>query len=423
MKTYGNATSETADTVDHIAIATTSLSGFLLGVVRISEPLVWRKVKQIVMFAKIDTKEASDDAWTQPISVIVQSKLNTELTNCIFESLHTVFLRLSETRTGDEDDDDFASASYKKRGTHTIKKARDSMSMWGVKDQKLNGVVIETYALDVFADIILKCEDSMNDVLASLNPENNLHNEVNQSEGKSGSFFLFTKDKRLSIKTIKRGERRLMLRFLKDYHEHISHFPETLLCKIYGVFTLKVPGVTAVDLLVMQNVFYKVSPLTVYDIKGSTAGRTSKKHGQYLGPLKDLDFIEKKERLFLTQEDIQKLEFNLLKDVKVLKKNRLMDYSMLIGTSEVFDNGNRNRNSYMSMRRDMMYTMGIIDFLTEYGYWKSIERSFAAMRYGKLVKQASVANPARYSNRFFNFIFSVVVPIIRRNSSFIIKED
>jgi len=227
----------------------------------------------------------------------------------------------------------------------------------------------------------------------------------------------------LSIKTIKRNERKIMLKFLPKYHMHIVNFPNSLLCRIYGVFSISIPGVTMIDLILMQNVFYEILPLKVYDIKGSTAGRTSKKRSKGSEPLKDLDFIQLKDRLYIKDEDIELLKFHILKDVRLLKENNLMDYSLLVATSLFNEKVNYMSNSYESMVKNEMYTLGIIDFLTEYGNFKIFERNIAALRLGKKVKQVSVANPKMYSNRFYNFIFSVIIPVIRRNSSFILSEE
>ena len=292
-----------------------------------------------------------------------------------------------------------------------------------MRDSKINGIMIDTYAQDVFLDIIAKSGVTTDDIIDSLDPDKNANIAVDQSAGKSGSFFLFTKDKRLSIKTIKRRESQIMRNFLKDYHTHIEGHELSFLCKIYGLFTIRIPGVAPIDILLMQNVFYQIRYKDIYDIKGSTKGRSAKEHGKSSGPLKDLDFLNKKERFNLNSDDIRIIETYLLNDLKLLKKNKLMDYSMLIAISDGIENSNASKNSYRSLDGQRLYSFGIIDFLTEYGYLKSLEMTFTAIWYGKEAKRASVANPARYSNRFFNFFFSVVIPLHRRSSSFIIKDD
>lgn len=406
-----------SDTIDTIAIATTSASGFLFGLLRLSDPVVWHKVRSL---ASLDKSKLSDDAWTQPICVIVQGNLNCELTKCIFEGLHSAFIQIKESKNQEEQL--FASKNYSSKEIKKIKRDTEEMSVWGVRDPKLNGIILDVYASDIFTNIVEVTGFSIEELIESLSPENNQHNEVSQSAGKSGSFFLFTRDKKFAIKTIKKCEKKIMLKFLRAYHQHIIDYPKSFLCKIFGLYTLKIPGVTAIYILLMQNLLYKINSNTIYDIKGSTKGRTAKKNGVFTPPLKDLDFIDNKEQVLLTMDDLTFFEKQLLADVKLLKSNRLMDYSMLIATSDGYENIEKPQHSIYSLNREKIYTLGIIDFLTEYGYLKSVEKYFSTLRYGKLAKRASVANPARYSGRFVNFMLSVVVQIIRRNSSYILED-
>ncbi|OMJ67935.1 hypothetical protein SteCoe_34773 [Stentor coeruleus] len=419
IKKHGKENSVHSEIVDSIAIASTSASGFFLGILRLSDPVVWSRVKRLTSFDNSMGK-ISDDAWTQPISVIVQGKLNCELTRCIFEGIHSAFIQMKETKQ--QEDSYFASKKYTTKATKKINRDTEAMNVWGVRDSKLNGMILDVYASDIFTNIVDITGFSLDELIDSLNPNNNQNNEVNQSAGKSGSFFLFTRDKKFAIKTIKKSERQIMLKFLKAYHQHLSEYPRSLLCKIFGLYTLKIPGVTAIYIMLMQNLLYMIKPNSIYDIKGSTKGRTAKKNCVVTSPLKDLDFIENQERLLLTLDDIEVFKDQLMADVKLLRMNRLMDYSMLIATSDGYENAEKPQHSIYSLNREKVYTMGIIDFLTEYGYMKSVEKNFSTLRYGRLAKRASVANPSRYSGRFVNFILSVVVPIVRRNSSYIIED-
>ncbi|OMJ69703.1 hypothetical protein SteCoe_32491 [Stentor coeruleus] len=419
MRKYGKDDAIGSEVVDSIAIATTSASGFFLGILRLSDPVVWSRVKRLTSFDS-SMEKISEDAWTQPVSVIVQGKLNCELTRCIFEGIHSAFIQMKESKQ--EEDSYFATKKYSTKEIKKIKRDTEAMNVWGVRDSKLNGMILDVYASDIFTNIVNITGFSLDDLIESLNPDNNQNNEVNQSAGKSGSFFLFTRDKKFAIKTIKKKEKQIMMKFLRAYHQHLSEYPKSLLCKIFGIYTLKIPGVTAIYIMLMQNLLYMIKPNSIYDIKGSTKGRTAKKNGVFTSPLKDLDFIANQEHLLLTLDDIDVFKNQLLADVKLLRMNRLMDYSMLIATSDGYENAEKPQHSIYSLNREKVYTMGIIDFLTEYGYMKSIEKNFSTLRYGRLSKGASVANPSRYSGRFVNFILSVVIPIVRRNSSYIIED-
>jgi hypothetical protein len=417
--------SQSTHTIDTIAIGSTSISGFLLGIVRLSESSVRKKIFFFSFKNKNKEEETNCEAWNQPVSVIVQSYLNKELALCVFQSLHQVFNGLRNNQV--DMDDDVSDSQFKTKDTKTVAMENEKKGVWGVKDLRIEGMIVNFYASEVFLGIIRRVGWTLDDILNSLSPENNKNIAVDSSEGKSGSFFLFTKDKKLSIKTISRTERKLMMKILKDYANHIHNFEDTLLCKIFGLFSINIPGVTVVDVMLMENVFRDFRPNKVYDIKGSTSGRTSRKNGEVKGAFKDLDFIDFKDHLLLSDNIVNHLKAQVLNDIKLLKRNRLMDYSMLIGFSESeLDQDKLPKNTFKSIEHkkfNTVYTLAIIDFLTEYGVLKSLERNWAALKFGKKVKKVSVANPTSYSNRFYNFFFSVVMQVMNRNSSYMINDE
>ena len=91
--------------------------------------------------------------------------------------------------------------------------------------------------------------------------ENSFSPELNQSQifkmgkgsGKSGSFFFETHDKRFMIKTIKKSELKIMLEILPSYIEHHLKYPDSLIGKIFGVFTVKKAGMEPIYLALMEN--------------------------------------------------------------------------------------------------------------------------------------------------------------------------
>ncbi len=63
--------------------------------------------------------------------------------------------------------------------------------------------------------------------------------KMKESEGKSGSFFFFSHDGKFIIKTISNNELNTMLGdFMKNYYEHTSSIPESLLVRIYGLYSI-----------------------------------------------------------------------------------------------------------------------------------------------------------------------------------------
>lgn len=78
--------------------------------------------------------------------------------------------------------------------------------------------------------------------------------KVKESEGKSGSFFFFSQDNKFLIKTITQGELNTILgQFMKTYYEHIKDNNESVLARIYGVYTVKIRGVSKIHIILMQN--------------------------------------------------------------------------------------------------------------------------------------------------------------------------
>ena len=63
---------------------------------------------------------------------------------------------------------------------------------------------------------------------------------IKESEGKSGSLFFFTHDKKFIIKTLYSHELKAILGgFLKSYHELIvESISNSLITRIYGVFEI-----------------------------------------------------------------------------------------------------------------------------------------------------------------------------------------
>jgi len=81
-----------------------------------------------------------------------------------------------------------------------------------------------------------------------------------------------THDKRFMIKTINQGELNIMLKILPHYIEHNLTYPESLIGKIFGVFTVKRAGSSPIYLALMENTTqYNPSMLRYkFDLKGST---------------------------------------------------------------------------------------------------------------------------------------------------------
>ncbi|KAI8975102.1 hypothetical protein BDF20DRAFT_823015 [Mycotypha africana] len=157
--------------------------------------------------------------------------------------------------------------------------------------------------------------------------------EIN-SPGKSGSFFYYSRDYRFIIKTIHHTEHKTIRRVLKDYYEHVSANPDTLLCRYYGLHRIKLPHGRKIHFVVMGNVLPNDKVVhETYDLKGSTFGRLTPDEiaNQSGAILKDLNWVLNGKKLELGPQKRNLLMEQLRKDVDLLVRLQVMDYSLLVG--------------------------------------------------------------------------------------------
>ncbi|OAK99880.1 SAICAR synthase-like protein [Phaeosphaeriaceae sp. SRC1lsM3a] len=159
------------------------------------------------------------------------------------------------------------------------------------------------------------------------------------SPGKSGSFFYFSRDYKYIIKTIHHAEHKFLRKILKDYYTHVQENPNTLLSQFYGLHRVKIPYGRKIHFVVMNNLFPPHRDIhRTFDLKGSTIGRDFKEEELAANPratLKDLNWLRRdlhlefgptKKRMFIEQ---------MQKDVKLLQRLHIMDYSLLIGIHDL----------------------------------------------------------------------------------------
>jgi 1-phosphatidylinositol-4-phosphate 5-kinase len=374
---------------DTIALFAISISGIALSIVRLTDPNIRTKIST----GKVLTNEKGDnqdDEWRRSISSVVD-ELSFELTASILDSLYFVYSR-KDLYTPKE----ITKSLCKEKKFHSgQRRSRLALSL-GMKAEFISSELVE-YCPHVF-DIIRYNNGMDNERISHCVDPNKNYNTLisaSESEGKSGSFFMKTTDQVLIIKTIKFKEIQILIKNIKDYAEYIINNPKSLLCKIYGCFSLKLPGVSEIHLLVMENILEKCTPSHIYDLKGSTLGRKTKKSTS--GPLKDLDFILSKSAVSLNSEDFEAKKSAVEKDSKFLAKHNLMDYSLIVSIEK------------NTIPNEEKYTMGIIDFLTHYGFTKRLERAFVILLNPKSSAGASVINPRKYAERFASFIIGKVI--------------
>ena len=129
---------------------------------------------------------------------------------------------------------------------------------------------------------------------------------------------------------------------LKDYYNHMKDHKDTLLQRYYGMHIFFYNELK-LYFVVMNNVFNtKVKVHYKYDLKGSTYERISrdkKKNNyddyDYSIPMKDLDFIERKEKIKISKADAEIIWRQAKIDGYFLAAHNINDYSFLIGIHEI----------------------------------------------------------------------------------------
>ncbi|KAF2862140.1 SAICAR synthase-like protein [Piedraia hortae CBS 480.64] len=159
------------------------------------------------------------------------------------------------------------------------------------------------------------------------------------SPGKSGSFFYFSRDYTYIIKTIRPTEHRTLWKRLKDYYEHVSKNPNTLLSQFYGLYRVKLPYGKKIHFIVMNNLFPPHRDIhQTFDLKGSTIGRDYNEELLKQNPhatLKDLNWLRRDLRLHLGPQKRAQFMDQLNRDVAFLQRLEIMDYSLLVGIHDL----------------------------------------------------------------------------------------
>ena len=174
------------------------------------------------------------------------------------------------------------------------------------------------------------------------------------SPGKSGSFFYFSRDYKYIIKTIHHGEHRFLRHILRDYYRHIQDNPNTLISQFYGLHRVKTPFGRKIHFVVMNNLFPPHRDIhQTFDLKGSTIGRDYKEDKLAENPratLKDLNWIRRDMHLNFGPYKKQLFIEQMERDVQLLQRLEIMDYSLLLGIHDL-TRGNKDdiRNSALKV--------------------------------------------------------------------------
>ena len=304
-------------------------------------------------------------------------------------------------------------------------------------------ILLEEHAPKVFRNLFEITNLTLSKIKNSFDPHlnQNVISNITMSEGKSGSFFFFTHDKRYMIKTISQKELDALTGdFLIDYYAHITENRYTFLSKIYGAYTLCY-GLSKINIIVMENVAPMKEGevlLRRFDLKGSVKGRITKNVNleNRKQTLKDLDYLDLKSTFdegleFTSDKNLFDLFGVFRNDIRMLCKHGLMDYSFFFtvcrnerSTNEVDDENveDEDTNStYVKVHRSKdgkyVYYVGIIDYLTMFDRIKYFEGKIK-MFGNKESNLVSSVEPAVYEGRFLRFVWKNVFEI-HKNKKFI----
>ncbi|KAH8694655.1 hypothetical protein BGZ61DRAFT_33387 [Ilyonectria robusta] len=241
-------------------------------------------------------------------------------------------IRVSVSRTNAKLDRDLTDADFETKQKSTFDIAGNEMIPSAKYDFKF-----KDYAPWVFRRLRTLFRLDPADYLMSLTGKYIL-SELG-SPGKSGSFFYFSRDYKYIIKTIHHAEHKFLRKILKDYYSHVEANPNTLLSQFYGLHRVKMPYGKKIHFVVMNNLFPPHRDIhTTFDLKGSTIGRDYREEDLEKNPratLKDLNWMRRQRNLELGIQKKRMFLEQLQRDVVLLKKLHIMDYSLLVGIHDV----------------------------------------------------------------------------------------
>lgn len=171
------------------------------------------------------------------------------------------------------------------------------------------------------------------------------------SPGKSGSFFYFSRDYKYIIKTIHHAEHKLLRKILREYYNHVVGNPNTLISQFYGLHRVKIPYGRKIHFVVMNNLFPPHRDIhQMFDLKGSTIGRDFREEDLEKNPratLKDLNWLRRNLHLELGPGKREAFIEQMKRDVSLLQRLHIMDYSLLVGIHDLEKGNEQNLRENM----------------------------------------------------------------------------
>lgn len=281
------------------------------------------KAKRASKKARVDT---DDDR------VVVGTKVDEHHVNWVTAYNMLTGIRFTVSRTNAKLDRELTDADFGARHKFSFDITGNELTPSAKYDFKF-----KDYAPWVFRDLRAKFRLDPAEYLMSLTSKYIL-SELG-SPGKSGSFFYFSRDYKYIIKTIHHGEHKFLRKILKQYYNHVCENPNTLLSQFYGLHRVKIPYGRKIHFVVMNNLFPPHRDIhRTFDLKGSTIGRDFKEEDLEKNPratLKDLNWLRRNLHLEFGPTKKDAFVTQMQRDVALLQKLKIMDYSMLVGIHDL----------------------------------------------------------------------------------------
>lgn len=223
--------------------------------------------------------------------------------------------------------------------------------------------------------------------------------------GKSNAYFAKTRDDRFIIKGLTKVERQSFLEFGPSYFEHLACSSlsgrSSALAKIVGVYSITLKSAAgggsgaakdgAIDILVMENIFYDRQISRIYDLKGSERSRFNAEAAANPQDAKEVHLDDNLRRsnqaapLLVDAASLRDMKLSLWADTAFLASLGVMDYSLLLGVD-------KERNELV---------VAVIDFVRQYTWDKQLEtwvKSSGIL--GGNGKEPTIISPKQYMRRF-----------------------
>ena len=273
-------------------IASMSTGIFMLGA-RLMEPYFWFVFKKAILYCygtpyTEEELKRKESKFTDTTSAFLQSSLNVELVHILLKCISEKCSEKLDPRTESRNEVFDTDYEFKREFMlHQIKienarewnllnqqsiigyqsldeqsdeeeKGRDTLR---THESNMNTVTINQaieiieLAPKVFKEIRKKEGFVEDTVKQSLDPNKNKEAvfKAGEGQGKSGSFFFFSFDKKFIIKTMDDSEYKSFVRMFKQYTKRIWTSNDSLLARIYGIYTVKMENVIPVHCLLMGS--------------------------------------------------------------------------------------------------------------------------------------------------------------------------